>query len=127
MKILHAALALSLITAANILLAQASAQTTGTESPDVRDIVKPAPADGAIKGGSISRGGGTGTEGATPGIGAESGSPSEEAVKRCNELSGSLREQCLLQERGAGTGSTRDKPDERKADPREAPPPQNPR
>src|SRR5687767_6851445 len=119
MKILHAALALSLITAANILLAQASAQNTGTESPDVRDVVKPAPADGAIKGGSISRGAGTGTEGATPGIGAESGTPSEEAVKRCSELSGSLREQCLLQERGAGTGGTRDKPDERKADPRE--------
>jgi hypothetical protein len=44
-----------------------------------------------------------------------------------NELSGSLREQCLLQERGAGMGGTKDKPDERKADPREAPPPQNPR
>ena len=111
MKVLHATLALSLITAANILLAQ----TSGTESPDVRDVVKPSPADGAIKGGSISRG--ASSESTTP----------EEAVKRCNELSGSLREQCLLQERGAGTGGTRDKPEERKADPREAPPPQNPR
>jgi hypothetical protein len=122
MKVLHATLALALITVANILLAQ----NTGTESPDMRDVVKPAPADGAIKGGSISRGG-SGAEGATPGIGAESGTTSEEAIRRCNELSGSLREQCLLQERGAGMGGTRDKPEERKADPREAPPPQNPR
>lgn len=123
MRALHAAIALALITSANFLLAQG----TSTESPGASDTVKPAPADGAIKGGSISRGGGAGTEGATPGIGAENGTSSAEAIKRCNELSGSLREQCLLQERGAGMGGTNDKPDERKADPRVAPPPQNPR
>lgn len=111
MKVLHAALALALITVANIPLAQ----NTGTESPDTRDVAKPAPADGAIMGGSIRRNG------------SETATTSEEAVKRCNELSGSLREQCLLQERGADTGGTRDKPEQRKADPREAPPPQNPR
>jgi hypothetical protein len=122
MHIKLAAIALALITATNMLLAQ----TTGTESPGVREGAKPAPADGAITGGSISRGG-SGGEGATPGIGAERSTSSEEAMKRCNELSGSLREQCLLQERGAGMGGTKDKPDERKADPREAPPPQNPR
>ena|SRR5688572_7873977 len=122
MKELTAAIVLSLITAGNFLLAQ----TTGTESPAVRDGSKPAPADGAITGGSIRRGAGGGTEGATPGIGAERAT-SEEAVKRCNELSGSLREQCLLQEKGAGTGGTLDKPEERRADPRAAPPPQNPR
>jgi hypothetical protein len=123
MKALHAAMALALITSANFILAQG----TGTQSPGAGDTAKPTPADGAIKGGSISRGGGAGTEGATPGIGAENGTSSEEAIRRCNELSGSLREQCLLQERGAGMGGTKDKPDERKADPREAPPPQNPR
>ena len=123
MKVLTAAIALSLITSANFILAQSS----GTESPEARDVTKPAPADGAITGGSIRRGGGEGTEGATPGIGAESTTSSEEAIKRCNELSGSLREQCLLQEKGAGTGGTRDKPEDRKADPRSAPPPQNPR
>jgi hypothetical protein len=122
MKALTAAIALALITSANFLLAQSS----GTESPEARDVTKPAPADGAITGGSIRRGGGDGTGGATPGIGAES-TTSEEAIRRCNELSGSLREQCLLQERGAGTGGTRDKPEDRKADPRVAPPPQNPR
>ena len=109
MKVLHAAIALALIMSANFILAQ----TTGTESPEVRDTTKPAPADGAITGGSIRRG-------------AES-TTSEEAIKRCNELSGSLREQCLLQEKGAGTGGTREKPEDRKADPRAAPPPQNPR
>jgi hypothetical protein len=122
MKAASAAIALALISAANFLLAQ----TTGTESPEVRDGTKAAPAEGAITGGSIRRGAGTGTEGATPGIGAERPT-SEEAVKRCNELSGSLREQCLLQERGAGAGGTQDKPEDRRADPRVAPPPQNPR
>ena len=122
MKALTAAIALSLITAGNFLLAQ----TSGTESPEVRDGSKTAPADGAITGGSIRQGAGRDTEGATPGMGAGTVT-SEDAVKRCNELSGSLREQCLLQERGAGTGGTADKPEERRADPREAPPPQNPR
>jgi len=49
-----------------------------------------APSDGAIKGGSI-------LPGETAGI----------PEKRCEELSGSLREDCLKQERAAGTGETK--------------------
>jgi hypothetical protein len=53
----------------------------------------------------------------------------ERAKRRCNELNGTLREQCLLQEQGASTGGTRaPDPDITKStSPREAPPPQNPR
>jgi hypothetical protein len=82
------------------------------------------PSDGAIKGGSIVPGETAGTpdsRGATP-------APSARGVQRCNELSGTLREQCLEQERNAGikggaeAGATAPSP----RAPGE-PPPQNPR
>jgi hypothetical protein len=84
-----------------------------------------APGEGAIKGGSI-----------LPGESA--GKPSEaprpataEGVKRCHELSGTLRDQCLLQESGASTGGTSEvtptPADPAVRDPVSAPPPQNPR
>src|SRR5688500_13158930 len=98
------------------LLAVAQTPGTGTQSPSADGA---RPSDGAITGGSIKQG----TE-------KPSATTSEEAIKRCNEMSATLREQCLLQEKGAGAGGTRGantKPDERKADPRAAPPPQNPR
>ena len=50
------------------------------------------PADGAIKGGSI-----------LPG--EQSGVPGK---AKCEELNGTLREDCLKQEREAGTGGTQD-------------------
>ena len=74
------------------------------------------PADGAIKGGS------------TILPGEKSGVPTDSSTNRCQDLSGTLREQCLAQERGASTGGTRS-PDVDVAKPppqREAPPPQNP-
>lgn len=84
-----------------------------------------APGDGAIKGGSI-------LPGETGGQPNESNPPvTSEALKRCYELSGTLRDQCLLQERGASTGGTTDVPakpaDPSVRDPVSAPPPQNPR
>ena len=74
------------------------------------------PSDGAIKGGSI-----------LPG--ENSGIPSDKAQNRCNDLTGSLREQCLAQEQGVSTGGTRlPEADVAKPPPTgEAPPPQNPR
>jgi hypothetical protein len=74
------------------------------------------PADGAIKGGSI-----------LPG--ETSGMPTDRAKSRCSDLTGTLREQCLEQERGASGGGTRvPEIDVAKPPPtREAPPPQNPR
>jgi hypothetical protein len=73
------------------------------------------PADGAIKGGAI-----------VPG--ETGGMPSDRAVSRCGDLTGTLREQCLARERDAGGGATR-LPEVDVVKPptaREAPPPQNP-
>ena len=73
------------------------------------------PADGAIKGGSI-----------VPG--ETSGVPTDRQVSRCADLTGTLREQCLAQDKGGSTGGTA-APDVDVATPpttREAPPPQNP-
>jgi hypothetical protein len=72
------------------------------------------PADGAIKGGSI-----------VPG--ESSGVPTDRQVNRCADLTGTLREQCVAQEKGAASGGTT--PDAEVVKPpttREAPPPQNP-
>jgi hypothetical protein len=78
------------------------------------------PSDGAIKGGSILPGerGGVPENSATP----------EQRIARCNELSGSLRDECLRKERDASSGGTRE-PDVYgpKSTPPGAPPPQNPR
>ena len=67
-----------------------------------------APSDGAIKGGSI-----------LPG---ESGGIPDRAKmeKRCEELSGTLREDCLKQEREAASGSTGEASDTRKKSPERA-------
>ena len=72
-------------------------------------------ADGAIKGGSI-----------VPG--ERAGAPTDRATSRCADLSGSLREQCLAQERDSSSGgSALPQVDVAKPPtPREAPPPQNP-
>jgi hypothetical protein len=66
---------------------------------DAKDKDVSKPADGALKGGSIP-------------------APDKRAEQRCNELSGSLREQCLEKERKSADGATR-APGE--------PPPQDPR
>ena len=73
-----------------------------------------APADGAIKGGAVKE--------RDPAV--ESGkreADSDRAISRCNELSGTLREDCLREERNAGAGGTHP------SEPATAPPPQNPR
>jgi hypothetical protein len=77
---------------------------------DAKDGAKPS--DGAIKGGSVLPGETSGTPDTRPTPGPSSG------PERCNELSGSLREQCLAQERKSSSGATR-APGE--------PPPQEPR
>ena len=71
------------------------------------------PMDGAIKGGSVLPGETSGTPDARP-----TPAPSKSGIERCNELSGTLREQCLEQERKSAAGATR-APGE--------PPPQEPR
>ncbi|HEV8107404.1 MAG TPA: hypothetical protein VGP97_07745 [Burkholderiales bacterium] len=96
------------------------AQTT-TDNPSSTPLGRGAapdgtrPGDGAIKGGSI-----------VPG--ESSGVPTDRQASRCADLSGTLREQCLAQEKGVSSGGTAT-PDAEVAKPpttREAPPPQNP-
>ena len=109
--------ALRLALLALFLSGAAFAQTPGMGEtrptvPGSRDGA--APADGAIKGGSVKE--------RDPAV--ESGkreADSDRAISRCNELSGTLREDCLRQERNAGAGGTRP------SEPATAPPPQNPR
>jgi hypothetical protein len=86
------------------------------------------PSDGAIEGGSIRPGESAGLPHSVPGAGQDSDRPSERAVRLCNDLTGSLREQCLLKEQGASTGNTA-APDPTRGRTRgpSAPPPQNPR
>jgi hypothetical protein len=102
------------------LTAPGFAQST-TDNPSSTPIGKGAapdgtrPADGAIKGGSI-----------VPG--ETSGVPTDRQISRCADLTGTLREQCIAQEKGAASGGTTP-PDADVAKPpttREAPPPQNP-
>ena len=78
---------------------------------DAKDGAKPS--DGAIKGGSVLPGETSGTPG-----GRATTAPAPRGVERCNQLSGTLREQCLEQEHKASAGATR-APGE--------PPPQDPR
>lgn len=59
------------------------------------------PSDGAITGGSIQPGESGGIPRDRPGV------PAAERIKRCQELSGTLREECLRkEERSSGSGGT---------------------
>ena len=106
---------------AGALQAQTPSDDTsrGSAPPGTRDGA--GPADGAITGGSILPGESAGTP--------QVRGTSERAKERCEELTGTLREQCLLRERNAGSGASA-QPDidsARRSDPRIEPPPQNPR
>jgi hypothetical protein len=77
------------------------------------------PADGAIKGGTILPGerGGVPDNAPTP----------ERRVARCNELSGTLRDDCLRRERDASSGGSAPDIYGPKSTPPTVPPPQNPK
>lgn len=79
------------------------------QGPDGKDTK---PSDGAIKGGSIVPGETSGQPDARPTPAPARG------IERCNELTGTLREQCIEKEHKAAAGATR-APGE--------PPPQEPR
>lgn len=84
--------------------------------------------EGAIKGGSIEPGESSGVPANAPPLPPSA----EERAKRCYELSGTLREQCLKDLDTSTSGATRPpgsqpRPDPSVRDPATAPPPQNPR
>ena len=84
-----------------------------------------APGDGAITGGSIA----PGEQSGVPSGGSNTGR--EDAMKRCTELEGILREQCLRDADRAGSGRTvpptKAPTGGSEIEPRLSPPPQNPR
>lgn len=74
-------------------LAQTSDSPRGNTPPGMSQDGS-RPMDGAVKGGSIAPG-------------ESAGVPDRDSrIKRCNELSGKLREDCLAKERNAGGGSS---------------------
>jgi hypothetical protein len=116
------------------LAGAAAAQTNDSATPRAADGARPS--DGAITGGSVTGGssGGSIVPGETGGVPAVGRSDStSERIKRCNELTGTLREQCLLQEQSSSTGGVSipgtapGGPDLKAPPPRIDPPPQNPR
>jgi hypothetical protein len=122
-KTLRMLMGLGIVACAGI----AAAQTTG-ETSTPRDADGSRPGDGAITGGSIA----PGESGGVPGVGRSEGN-ARERVMRCNELTGTLREQCRLQERSSSSGGTSlpgtapGGADTKSPGPRIDPPPQNPR
>ena len=94
----------SLMLATPCLHAQTTEQRGSTPPGSSQDGARPA--DGALKGGSI-----------LPG--ETSGVPDEKKMRsRCEELSGTLREDCLKQQRDAGMGGTVKPLEERVIEPR---------
>lgn len=78
------------------------------------------PDEGAITGGAI-------VPGESGGVPSEAKQPPVRGVRRCNELTGTLRDQCLRQEEGSSAGGSVPDPASGKAPPpRIDPPPQNP-
>jgi hypothetical protein len=98
------ALAAILIAFATTVAAQS--ETRGTTPPGTATDGS-RPADGAITGGSILPGESGGIPRDRPG-GSSTGSsvPAAERIKRCEELIGTLRDDCLRKERNAGAGGT---------------------
>ena len=106
-------LAAALLASAGVSLAQEQRGSTPPGTPQDGSSA----AGGALKGGSIQPG-------------ERSGVPQKD-IARCKELVGSLREQCLKDAQSAGGATTAPgtppRPDPNVRDPRQAPPPQNPR
>ena len=105
--------ALLLSTLAGLAAAQSNDEPRGSIPPGTAADGS-RPGDGAIKGGAI-----------VPG---ETGGLPDERAKRCKELTGTLREDCLKKEQDANTGAgAPDKGGARTVPEPDAPPPQNPR
>src|SRR5258706_9835119 len=92
-------LVLAVLLCSNAAFAQTAGDATRGNTPPGMSQDGSKPADGAIKGGSILPGEGAGVPN------KDSSTGSTQGQKRCDELNGVLREQCLEKERGAASGS----------------------
>ena len=84
-------------------LAQTGGSTRGNTPPGMSQDGS-RPMDGAVKGGSIAPGESAGVPN------RDSQTPAAERLKRCDELNGTLREDCLRKERSAAGGATAPRP-----------------
>ena len=102
-------LVLAVLLCSNAAFAQTAGDATrGNTPPGVsQDGAKPA--DGAIKGGSILPGEGAGVPNKDSSTGAT------QRLKRCDELNGMLREQCLEKERSAAGSTSAPRPRNKEA------------
>jgi hypothetical protein len=109
MRTLQRAFILALSLSAASALAQTAGDATRGNTPPGRSQDGSGPADGAIKGGSI-------LPGEKAGVPDKDGATgSSEGIKRCKELTGLLREQCLDKERSAAGGSSAPRPRNKEA------------
>jgi len=108
--------------AALALAGGAFARTPSADSSSRGSSDGSRPGDGAIRGGSI-------VPGENGGLPKTPSTDPAERDRRCGELSGTLRDDCLLKEQSANTGANRapGTGGARTAPSPDAPPPQNPR
>jgi hypothetical protein len=102
-------LVLAVLLCSNAAFAQTAGDATRGNTPPGMSQDGSKPADGAIKGGSILPGEGAGVPN------KDSSTGSTQGQKRCDELNGVLREQCLEKERGAAGGSSAPRPRNKEA------------
>jgi hypothetical protein len=102
-------LVLAVLLCSNAAFAQTAGDATRGNTPPGMSQDGSKPADGAIKGGSILPGEGAGVPN------KDSSTGSTQGQKRCDELNGVLREQCLEKERGAGAGASTPRPRNKEA------------
>jgi hypothetical protein len=102
-------LILALLLSCTAAFAQTGGDATRGNTPPGKSQDGSGPADGAIKGGSILPGEKAGMPDNAP------AASDSERLKRCNELSGLLREQCLDKERSAAGGSSAPRPRNKEA------------
>jgi hypothetical protein len=98
MRLVHAVF-LSMLT--GVAFAQAQGDGARGNTPPGLSQDGSRPAEGAITGGSIAPGESAGIPEKNPATGT-----SDQRWKRCDELSGSLREDCLRKERSAAGGAS---------------------
>ncbi len=102
-------LVLAVLLCSTAAFAQTAGDATRGNTPPGRSQDGSGPADGAIKGGSIVPGEKAGIPDNASVVG------DNERLKRCGELSGLLREQCLDKERRAAGGSSAPRPRNKEA------------
>lgn len=104
-------------------IAQTGEGTRGSTPPGTSNDGS-RPSDGAITGAPLAPGESSGM----PDSASVPKTASDRARQRCMELSGTLREECLLKESGSASGGSSAPPARvRQTEPRITPPPQNPR